>query len=306
MASGQHGVSVVIPTYNRAGLLREAVESVLAQTVPAAEVVIVDDGSTDETPEVVDDLLGQGAPLVYLRGPHANNRSEARNRGVAAASCSLIAFLDSDDIWAPRRLARQLAALDLTPDAGFAFCNVQHFTDAGLLGEPCLPVRADFSGHILGDILEEPRAVSSTLLVKREAFESVGGFAALSMNEDYELTLRLAARCQASYVPEVLVLLRQHAGRTSLQGAEESLVGYVRIVEAFMAGNPLTAEDRARGRRGLANVHFKLARLYLERGDRVAARRHIASLARLRPWDRRWPSAYLRSLSPAAGPSGAG
>src|SRR5437763_17202808 len=98
-SAGQHGVSVVIPTYDRADLLCEAVGSVLAQTLPAVEVVVVDDGSTDRTPEVVDDLLGQGAPLVYLRGPHLNKRGEARNRGVAAASCSLIAFLDSDDVW---------------------------------------------------------------------------------------------------------------------------------------------------------------------------------------------------------------
>jgi glycosyltransferase involved in cell wall biosynthesis len=300
MVSGEHGVSVVIPTYDRADLLREAVESVLAQTLPASEIVVVDDGSVDHTPRVVDDLRKQGAPLVYMQGPHTNNRGESRNRGVAAASCALIAFLDSDDLWRPRRLERQLDALDLAPDAGFAFCNVQHFGDSGLRGGPCLPEQVDFSGRILGEILEEPRAVSSTLLVRREAFENVGGFAGLSMNEDYELTLRLAARYQASYVPEVLVLMRQHEGRTSFQHAEKPLVEYVRIVEAFMAGKPLSPDIRARGRRGLANVHVKLARLYLARGDRAAARRQVVSVIKLRPWDRRWLYIYLRSLSPSA------
>src|SRR5438552_13034276 len=301
MASRQHSVSVVIPTYNRAGMLREALESVLGQTWPAAEVVVVDDGSTDGTPQVVDALAGQEVPVVYLRGPHTNDRSEARNRGAAAASGDLIAFLDSDDIWKPRRLERQLEAWTLAPDAGFAFCNVQRFADTGRVGGPCLPERANYSGHILGEILEEPRAVSSTMLVKREAFESVGGFAELPMNEDYELTLRLAARYRASYVPEVLVLMREHPGRVSLQHRANPLVEYIRIVEGFMAHNPLPPSLRARAKGGLANVHLKLARLYLESGDRLTARRHILSVARLRPWDRRWPSIYLRCLSPAGG-----
>jgi glycosyltransferase involved in cell wall biosynthesis len=304
MASEKHKVSVVIPTYNRAGMLREALESVLGQTLPAAEVLVVDDGSTDGTAQVVEDLARQGAPVVYLSGPHTNNRGEARNRGAAAASGDLIAFLDSDDLWKPRRLERQLEAWGLAPEAGFAFCNAQRFADTGLLGGPCLPVRADYSGYILGEILEEPRAGGSTLLVKREAFEGVGGFADLPMNEDYELTLRLAARYEASYAPEVLVLVREHPGRVSLQHGAKPLVEYIDIVEGFTARNPLPTGVRARARTGLANVHLKLARLYLEGGDRQAARRHIVSVMRLRPWDRRWPSVFLRCLSPAgAGPN---
>src|SRR5207247_903315 len=74
MASSEHRVSVVIPTYNRAGMLREALESVLGQTWPAAEVVVVDDGSTDGTAQVVDGLARQGVPVVQLRGPHTNDR----------------------------------------------------------------------------------------------------------------------------------------------------------------------------------------------------------------------------------------
>jgi hypothetical protein len=164
-------------------------------------------------------------------------------------------------------------------------------------------VRADYSGYILGEILEEPRAGGSTLLVKREAFESVGGFADLPMNEDYELTLRLAARYRASYVPEVLVLVREHPGRVTIQHGAQPLVDYIDIVEGFIARNPLPPSLRAQARTGLANVHLKLARFYLEGGDRQAARRHIVSVVRLRPWDRRWPSIYLRSLSQTPTPT---
>jgi len=295
----EQAVSVVIPTYNRAEMLRAAIESVLAQTLPAREIVVVDDGSTDHTSEVIAGFQAGGAPIVYLPGPHTNRRSEARNRGVEASSSPLIAFLDSDDIWKPRRLEAQVAALEPDTTAGFGFCNVQRFDDEGLVGLPGLRPEADYNGRIAGYLLEEPLVVSSTLLVRREAFEAVGGFAEMRMNEDYELSLRLAARYPASYVPEVLVLMREHAGRTSRQDDMTPLADSLRIVSRFLVDHPdLPASERAHARRGLANVHFKLAELYLRKGDANMARRHAASFVRLRPLDRRALGLYRRLLSP--------
>ncbi len=301
-------VSVVIPTYNRADLLQAALDSVLAQTVPVHEIVVVDDGSTDHTPDVVHALQAAGAPIIYLPLPHLNQRGAARNQGAAASSAPLIAFLDSDDLWLPRRLERQLAAWARAPGAGFAFCNVQRFDEKGLIGpQPCLPPAADYNGAILAGILLEPLAISSTLLVRRALFEQVGGFAPVRANEDYELTLRLAATSRASYVPEVLVHMREHAGRTSRIQREMPLLDYIELVAQFLAAHPeLPPRTRAQGRRGIANVHFKLARLYLDYGDRTAARRHLWALGKLRPWDRRGPAAWLRAWSPfgsTAGPA---
>jgi glycosyltransferase involved in cell wall biosynthesis len=292
-------VAVVIPTYNRAALLRAALESVLAQTVPVQEIIVVDDGSTDDTAAVVAEFATQGAPIGYFFGLHQNRRSHARNQGFAATSTPLVAFLDSDDLWRPARLARQLAALAAAPAAGFAFCNLQRFDEQGLIEGPCLDPAADYNGAILGDILEEPRIVSSTLLVRRAAFEAVGGFADLPMNEDHELTIRLAARYPASYVPAVLVLLREHAGRTSRAAREVPLTDYIRIVGDFLAGHPdLPASVQARGRRGLANVHLKLARFYLESGERAAARRHVRAALGLGLWNRRTLQATMRAWAP--------
>jgi glycosyltransferase involved in cell wall biosynthesis len=288
-------VSVVIPTYNRAELLRAAVRSVLAQTVPVREIVVVDDGSTDHTPALTRELAGQGAPIVYLPGPHENRRGPARNRGFAATAAPLVAFLDSDDLWLPERLARQLAAWAARPEAGFAFCNVHRFDERGLIGPlPCLPPAADFNGSILGPMLAEPLAVPSTLIVRREAFARVGGFADLPINEDYVLAVRLAAAYPASYVPAVLVHMREHTNRTSHAYQEQALTGYVRIVAGFLATHPeLPPAVRAQGRRGLANVHAKLTQLYLSAGDKARARRHAGALLRLRPWDRRALAAWL-------------
>ncbi|HYP40423.1 MAG TPA: glycosyltransferase family A protein [Chloroflexia bacterium] len=292
-------ISVVIPTYNRADLLRAALESMLAQSVLPREVVVVDDGSTDHTAEVVGEIADRAAgriKVIFLQGPHLNRRGDARNRGAAATTTPLVAFLDSDDLWKPQRIERQLQALEKAPEAGFAFCNVQRFDEAGLIGGPCLAPSLDFNGEILGDILEDPRAVPSTLVVRRNTFEQVGRFREMRINEDYELTLRLALHSQASYVPEVLVMMREHSGSTSRALREIPLLDYIQVVGEFLLKHPqLPRQTRARGRRAIANAHFKLARLYKEYGDKAAARRHIKAFVKLRPWDRRAIPAYVRS-----------
>jgi hypothetical protein len=207
----------------------------------------------------------------------------------------LIAFLDSDDLWRSERLERQLEAWARDPEAGFAFCNVQYFDDAGLVGISCLPPGRDFSGYILGDILEEPRAVSSTLVVKRDAFERTGGFRDIRMNEDYELTLRLAADYRASYVPEVLVWMREHEGRTSRQGRDLPLLDSITLIEEFLGAHPhLPRGVRSKGTASLANMHYKLASMYTEWGDARLAQSHLRMFRRLRPWDRRALAALIR------------
>lgn len=294
-------VSVVIPTYNRAELLRLALRSVQTQTSPAKEIVVVDDGSTDHTAEVVSELADESTHIIYLDGPHCNRLGELRNRGVAATTGEWIAFLDSDDIWSADRLDRQLNALRQSPEAGLAFCNVQRFSESGPVGPgPYLSMSADYNGHILGDLLEEPVAVPSALMVKRQAFDEVGGFAERPINEDYELTLLIAARYPASYVPDPLVFMRKHGDSRSRAHSELALLEYIRIVESFLSSHPdLPTHIRARGRRGLANVHFKLAKLYLEAGDKASARLHLREQVRYRPWDRRVVRAYLQAVTPS-------
>lgn len=299
-------VSVVIPTYNRAELVSAAIESVLAQTTPVREVVIADDNSTDDTCEVVGGFASRGAPVAFVPAPpppegrYYNRRSAARNRGVAASSGSLLAFLDSDDLWEVERVQKQLEVWEAHPGAGFAFCNVRVFDQDGAFGRPFLTPERDLSGNILGALLMEPLAVSSTLMVRRETLVAVGGWSEeAGLNEDYELTLRLAKQTEASYTSSVLVLMRQHPNRTSQSYGEKTLSAFIEAVDSFLASHPeLPARLRSKARRGIANVHYKLARHYIDAGDRRAARRHLNALFTLRPWDRRVLPAYLRSFRP--------
>ncbi len=301
-------VSVVIPTYNRAELLRATLASVVAQTLPPREIAVADDDSTDHTGAVIAAFAAAGAPIVAVPGPPdsppgTNRRSAARNRGAAATTAPWVAFLDSDDLWEPVRLERQMAALAGQPAAGFAFCNLQQFGPGGApVAPPYLPRAADYNGRILDALLAEALIPSSTLVARRDALAAVGGWGDVRNGEDYDLTLRLAARYPASYVPEALVRLREHAGRGSRNERERPLADTLTILARFLADHPdLPAPTRARGRRGLANVHYKLARLYLAWGEPAAARRHLRALLRLRPWERRALGAYLRSWAPPAG-----
>lgn len=284
-------VSVILPTYNRADLLIEALETVLAQSVPPYEVVVVDDGSTDSTNRVLLDFAKRTTSLKVVSLEHTPLVGRVRNAGVLASSGSILAFLDSDDVWKPDRIENQLRAWERYPAATLAFCNLHTFNEAGLTpGGPYLPEGKDFSGRIVGALSMEPIVVPSTMMVSRHAFDRYGPFTDGIIVEDYEFVLEVAANCAVSYVPEVLVLMRDHSAARARSRVEIANLEYLSIVRRFLKRHPeISAAEKACARQGLANVHLKLVRFYLQRGDSASARKHLAAMARLRPWDRRLP-----------------
>jgi len=157
-------ISVIIPAYNTERYLAEAVESVLAQTRPPAEIIIVDDGSTDESPRIARRFA---KPVLYLHQSHAG-AGAARNRGIAQAQGDWLAFLDADDLWLPDKLARQIALLESEPDVEMVFGGVEQFISPDLdeIHRPSLRIPSpDAKGYLAG-----------TLLIRRTAFEQAGCF----------------------------------------------------------------------------------------------------------------------------------
>ncbi|NEP84931.1 MAG: glycosyltransferase family 2 protein, partial [Okeania sp. SIO3B3] len=118
-------VSVIIPAYNRADLIGETVDSVLAQTHPDIEIIVIDDGSTDNTADV---LATYGSALRVIRQANAGQQA-ARNAGIRAATGDYIAFLDSDDLWLPHRIEAQLQRFEEVPEAGLVYCDAAVFDD---------------------------------------------------------------------------------------------------------------------------------------------------------------------------------
>ena len=204
-------VSVVIPTYNRADFVREAIASVLRQDYPAIELIVVDDGSCDGTAAVVS---GFGPDVQYL---WQENRgvSAARNRGVAASTGNLVTFLDSDDLWLPRKVSAQVAYFEAQAEA--QACHTDEiWTRRGVRVNERRIHRKQDGWQFLASL---PRCLisPSAIMMRRTLWDRLGGFdESLPACEDYDLWLRLTATVPVGFLPERLVIKRGgHADQLS-------------------------------------------------------------------------------------------
>jgi len=196
-------VSVVIPTYNQASFLPEAVASVRAQEFPNLEIIVVDDGSTDDTSGALERLSGEGK-LQAIRQENAG-AAAARNRGISAARGDWIAFLDADDFWFPGKLSAQFDALRRSPKAGFCYTDVLLRLKNGEERHHKSPM----SGPLLLELLTGNYFATPTVLVRRDCFEKVGTFnAELRTGEDWDMWLRLSSHFDSVWVPQPLSLVR--------------------------------------------------------------------------------------------------
>lgn len=204
-------VSVILPTYNRWPLVNEAVESVLAQSAQDFELIVVDDGSTDGTAK---ELAEYGARL-RLFSQHRSGVSAARNLGVREARGRFLAFLDSDDLWRPEKLAVQTAFMEQHPQ-----CQICQTEEIWLRNGARVNPRAIHqkpSGDIFLRSLELCLVSPSAVMMKRELFDATGGFdEALPVCEDYDLWLRIAVDHHVALIAEPLVIKRGgHADQLS-------------------------------------------------------------------------------------------
>lgn len=196
-------ISVILPTYNRAGYLERAMGSVLAQRCPCGELIVVDDGSTDETPALVARLAATSP--IPVRSLHQENRgaAAARNIGIGAAKGDLLVFLDSDDWWLPKKLELQAAALQANPGKLIAHTREIWFRHGQRVNQKKKHDPPD------GDIFLPSLAMCvvgmSTVMARRQLFERYGLFdETLPCCEDYELWLRVGAHEPFLLVPEAL------------------------------------------------------------------------------------------------------
>ena len=198
-------VSVVIPTQNRRRLISRAIDSVRAQTRPPNEILVVDDGSTDDTARFVAETY----PEVQLLRQENRGVSAARNAGIRAAEGELIAFLDSDDDWLPRKLERQLQAMEASPGALLCHTN-EIWIRNGRRVNP-MKKHQKFGGCIFEKALPLCVISPSSVLVDRRLFDEVGLFdESLPACEDYDLWLRVCARFPVLFVDEPLIV--KHGG----------------------------------------------------------------------------------------------
>jgi glycosyltransferase involved in cell wall biosynthesis len=204
-------VSVIIPTYNRAGLVADAIDSVLRQTEVRFEVIVVDDGSTDDTAARLN-AYGDRIRCVRQR---QQGVSAARNHGVRLARGRWLAFLDSDDQWLAGKLAAQLALHDVEPRFGISQ-TAQRWVRNGRHVNQCAHHQAPTGDYFMPS-LQRCMISPSAAMVRRDHFEAVGGFdESLTVCEDYDLWLRLASRTELGFIARPLVIKRAgHGGQLS-------------------------------------------------------------------------------------------
>lgn len=212
-------VSVIIPVYNGDRYITQAVESVLAQTYEAYELIVVDDGSTDDTPLI---LKGYGSRLHYIYQPN-QGVAIARNCGIQAAKGELVAFLDADDFFLPDKLAAQAAVFVAHPELGIVHSGWQRVNAAGdrlSVVEPWHKVPE----LTLEAWLRWKPVLPSAMMFRRQWLTRVGGFdPRFPPAEDTELVLRLALKgCQANWLRQVTVCYRQHEQSAMHQGLPQA------------------------------------------------------------------------------------
>lgn len=240
-------VSAVIPVYNRPRLVARAVGSVLAQDWPELELIVVDDGSTDRTPEVLADLAGESGGRMRVLTQENRGVGAARNAGIYKARGELFAFLDSDDEWLPRKISRQVAFL---MQLGLEICQTQEIWMRGgrRVNAPQRHVKPSgrFFAQALGQCLVSP---SCTMFTRRFLGE-VGCFdETLPACEDYDLWLRALTRFDIGLLDEELTV--RHGGRsdqlsTLFTGLD---LFRVRSLAKLLASGRLTPEQGALARR---------------------------------------------------------
>ncbi len=195
-------VSVIIPTYNRAWVLHEAIDSVLAQDFQDLEIVVVDDGSTDNTQEILESYK-----QIRVLGQDHRGVSTARNAGIALAGGRLITFLDSDDLWLPGKISAQIAFFNTHPDA--VICQTEEIWIRN--GKRVNPKKRHkkWSGMIFERCLELCIVSPSAVMMRRCLFDEIGRFdETLPVCEDYDLWLRVACRFPIHLIETPLVIKR--------------------------------------------------------------------------------------------------
>lgn len=203
-------VSVIIPVFNRADLIAETLDSVLAQTYRDFEIVVVNDGSTDNTLRVLSNYKAHNVRVISQRN---QGQGIARNTGIHASKGDLIAFLDSDDLWLPKKLECQLSLFDSQPNLAWCYSDAMCFS--GKTNHDLYPFsyrNKPYKGQVAIYLLLKCFIPTLTVVVLRSVFNEVGLFCNLPKAQDWDLWLRIAARHPIRRVPEVLARYRMHEG----------------------------------------------------------------------------------------------
>ena len=279
-------VSVVIATFNRANFIRETIDSVLSQTFQDFELIVVDDGSTDDTADVV---AAYGSRIRYFR---QSNRgpSAARNLGVGHALAPWISIQDSDDLSAPNHLELLYGYVRNHPDCAMVFANGSYISGVEHNRETIIPqkksLRLAANGVQLADLFDKSIVRLQAALIAKRCYDEVGGHdESLRISMDLDLTFRLFSKYPVDYLDRVVFSYRKHLGNIS--GDQElRLLENIGVIEKLVKENPQAKEvlGRRRVAARLTYRYYRLAKWRWKKGEKDKCREALKEAIRLRPF----------------------
>jgi hypothetical protein len=292
-------VSVIIPAYNASRFLKAAIDSVLAQTYADIEVIVIDDGSTDDTAQIASNSPG----VICIRKPNGGV-SSARNAGVRSSTGDYVAFLDADDVWHPQKIACQVALMEQHADCDLSYTRMS--VDSETDSVTSTTVDAGQMRHTrideLGPSFRNPFFGTSSVIVRRAAFDRAGGFdETLPFAEDINFFLRVVIDRPLVFILEfVSVYKRPVVGSLS----QDSSAGYAKLIgvyDVLLRERPeLATRHPQLVATTLAEMHMRHARSLLRAGRRVATIGAVVRSLRAAPTRSAW-----RVLASACAPRGA-
>lgn len=272
-------VSVVVATYNMGKYLPAAIDSILAQTYRNFEIVVVDDGSTDDTSAVIAPYV-HGSRFTYTAQSNLG-QPKAKNAGVRLSRGELIAFCDADDVWLPKKLELQVECFLDHPHVAVVSSEIREIDDTGReVGSRDVP---RYSGRILDKLLIKNCISFGTAVIRKDVFDVVGGFDdSLPMGIDWDLWLRVAVNHEFLHLDEVTYLYRVWPGQMS-QNYRGRYENAFRILDKFFTTNPEVVSGSLR-RRAYADTYFERGRIvFVREGAFLEAFKDHISALRLSP-----------------------
>ncbi|MGA8940373.1 MAG: glycosyltransferase [Acidobacteriaceae bacterium] len=289
-------VSVIIPTYNCAHYLEQAIESVMNQTYRDLEIIVMDDGSTDNTAQVV---RKYETKIRYLHQENCGLPA-ARNHAIMASSGDLIALLDADDWWEPAKLAEQVPLLREDPELCLTYSDLEVVFDDGSINPSFLSTRPlASSGYVFDQLLSSSFILPSTVLLRRSSLEQVGMFdESMRSHEDIDLWLRMCQRWKVALVRKPLTHRRQGSANMTSDGNLRTEYGIRLWVKSLSLPN-LTVDQHLAMVKQLEKSYFARGYFHFTKGEMQACRDSMRQSMHYRAWNRNAWMYYAASFLPA-------
>lgn len=260
-------ISVLIPTYNRANMVVEAIQSVLIQSYQDFEIVVVDDGSTDDTKARIDEIGDQRIRYYYQEN---TGRPGARNHTLRLAQGQYLTFLDSDDLYLPEKLRVQVAFMEANPHIGMSYTQTERVMADGT---PVDVLSSRHSGWVHRQLIRHCSIATPSVMLRREVVERVGDFDAIRM-EDIDYWIRVAEHFEVAFIPQTLVQVRLKQGENLVRDPELVLKH-----QPYIVRKNSTAYSAYYRRRVLSKIYFSISRQFLEhKPERIGKAWQVFSL----------------------------